>query len=441
MTMLILEGGSTALELMALMPRSVLVTNDECLLEQARERFTEDRSYLGGWSTELLRTHVATQVVVGYEDDSANLRIGKRLISSGGLKVVCFCHDPSRVPEFREAGVNNIYCPSLMGAKLMASAVNPRIRDLIEIPIFGDSPLLGKKVDDIQYSLDAFVVGLIEGQEIIKADGRFLEKGDHMLIVSLGGKPEELQKTIVRKEARLRVFNRITAVVREAADVSGALSEAIYLANVMRAELTVLASSEDLVFACQDPLKACGLRHRIEVHEIPDLLSIQSLLANEELATDCLVMSVGSTMREKRSFRKWKLRRFIDDLDCSVLLSKKRQPYFSIMSVMDGSEESKSVVENSFKTAFLSRCSVTILRYVDELMPNGRENSLRNMAKLYGVWVSEVVVEGNPTIEFVSMVKSGDYDLVLINWRNRILREDLIGRAIIEGQVSLLFMK
>ncbi|MDD3398257.1 MAG: hypothetical protein PHW93_01475 [Candidatus Methanomethylophilaceae archaeon] len=441
MTMLIMEGGKAALELMALVPKSVLVTCDEDLMAQARLRFTEDRLHLGSWSTDLLRTFTVTEVVLGYEDDSANLRIGRRLITMGDLKVVCFCGDPERIPEFREAGISNIYCPSLIGAKTIASAVNPRIRDLIEIPIFGDSPLLGKKVDDIQYGLDAFVVGLVDGQEIIRPEGRFLEKGDHMLIASLGGKPEELQKTIVRKESRLRVFNRITVLVRDAADISTSLSEAIYLANVMRTELVILAASEDMVCPCQEPIKACGLRHRIEVADISELNDVQNILGTENMATDCLVMSCRDQMFEKRPFRKWRLRRFMDELDCSILLSKKRQPYFSILSVMDGTEESQMALEASFKIAFLSRSSITVLRYVDDLIPNGKENNVRNLSKLYGIWSTDMVVEGNPTVEFVSQIKSGDVDLAILNWRSLVLREDLIGRAVSKGQVSLLFLK
>ena len=441
MTTLILEGSRTALELMALVPKSVLVSEDGWLLSQARLKFTEDRLHQGCWSTDLLRTYAVTKVVLGHEDDNTNLRIGKRLITLGDLKVVCFCQDPDRIPDFRDAGITNIYCPSSMGAKMIASAISPRIRDLIEIPIFGDSPLLGRRVDDIQYGLDAFIVGLVDGQEIVRPEGRFLEKGDHMLIATLGGRPEELQKTIVRKESRLRVFNRITVLIKDSSDVSTSLSEAIYLANVMRTELVILAASEDLVCKCLEPIKACGLRHRTEVADISDLNTIQRILASDGMTTDCLVMSCGDEISERRPFRKWKLHRFLDELDCSILLSKKRQPYFSILSVMDGSEGSKDVLESSFKTAFLSRASMTVLRYIDDLMPNGRDNSVRNLSKLYGVCSNEMLVEGNPTVEFVSLIKSGTVDLAILNWRSMVLREDLIGRAVSKGPVSILFLK
>ena len=280
MTLLILEGGITSLQVMELVPRSVLVTKDETLYSIAKDKFSENRLVFGPWQIDLLRKYVVTEVVVGFEDDDRNLQVGEQLLRLGDQKVVCYCQDPSRMEEFHRARIRNIYCPSELGGKMIASSLFPGIRDLIEIPIFGDSPLLGKKIDDIQYGLDAFVAGLVEGEEIFKPEGRLLEKGDHMLIVSLGGRSEELQKTIVRKEARLKVFEKMTVIVLNEADIISTLVEAIYMANLMRSELTVLSSSDELMEGCQSSLKTCGLRYRTMVKEFSDLQSISDIVGN-----------------------------------------------------------------------------------------------------------------------------------------------------------------
>lgn len=441
MTLLILEGGITSLQVMDLIPRSVLVTEDKELFLSAKNIFSENRVVFGGWQIDLLRKYVATKVIVGYDDDNRNLQIGVELIHLGDQKVICYCHDSSRMEDFHRAHIHNIYCPSELGAKMIAASINPSIRDLIEIPIFGDSPLLGRKVEDIQYGLDAFVAGLVEGEEIVKLEGRLLEKGDHMLIVSLGGRSEELQKTIVRKEARLKVFEKISVVILNEADVVSTLSEAIYLANLMRSELTVLSSSQELVEKCQSSLKTCGLRYRTVVKEISDLQSISDVVGQDGLETDCLVMKSLLEFKERKSFRKWKLRRFLEDANYSILLSKKKQPYFSMLALMDGCENAKEMIEGAFKLCFLSRSAITVLRYLEDASLNGKENNLRNIAKLYGVRALDVPVEGNIAVEFVSNIRSGSTDLAFMNWDSNSLRDDIVGRIIVEGPVSLLIFK
>lgn len=441
MTMLIVEGGKTSLEIMALMPLAVLVSEDEELLTAAAERFPDARIHRGPWSTELLREYEVTAVVLGYEEDGANLLIGRRLMASGDLKVACFCQDPTRMPEFREAGIINIYCPSLMGARVVAASLDPRVRDLIEIPIFGDSPLLGKKVDDIQYGVGAMVVGLLDGQEIVRPEGRYLEKGNHMLIATMGVKPESLQKVIVRKEARLRIFRRVLALIRSADELSGALQEAAYLANAMSSDLAIILGDEELVEPTQEALKSYGLRYCLEVADLSSLEAIEERLLEEELGRDCVLMPVWDDMVEKRSFRKWRFRALMDRLDCSFLLSKKRQPYFSTLTLMDGSEEMRGIVESAFKVAFLARASLKVLSQIDDLSSNGEENTVRSMSKLYGVKGIELPVEGNPTVEFVSQLQSGKVDLAVLGWGCRLLREDIVGRAIAKGPVSLLFLR
>lgn len=441
MTLLILEGGITSLQVMELVPRSVLVTKDETLYSIAKDKFSENRLVFGPWQIDLLRKYVVTEVVVGFEDDDRNLQVGEQLLRLGDQKVVCYCQDPSRMEEFHRARIRNIYCPSELGGKMIASSLFPGIRDLIEIPIFGDSPLLGKKIDDIQYGLDAFVAGLVEGEEIFKPEGRLLEKGDHMLIVSLGGRSEELQKTIVRKEARLKVFEKMTVIVLNEADIISTLVEAIYMANLMRSELTVLSSSDELMEGCQSSLKTCGLRYRTMVKEFSDLQSISDIVGKKGLETDCLVMHSGMEFKERKPFRKWALHQFLNDAEYSILLSKKKQPYFSMLALMDSFENVKEMMEGAFKLCFLSRSSITVLRYLDDSSLNGKENSVKKIAKLYGVRAMEVPVEGNPAVEYVSNIKSGKTDLAFMNWNSKSIRDDIVGRIITEAPASLLIFK
>lgn len=72
--------------------------------------------------------------------------------------------------------------------------------------------------------------------------------------------------------------------------------------------------------------------------------------------------------------------------------------------------------------------------------PDERESILHMMrvGKVYGLEVTTEKVEGNPTIELVSEISSGDYDLVVANWNSPILRKDITKRMLFESPMSVL---
>ena len=152
-------------------------------------------------------------------------------------------------------------------------------------------------------------------------------------------------------------------------------------------------------------------------------------------------MHSGMEFKERKPFRKWALHQFLNDAEYSILLSKKKQPYFSMLALMDSFENVKEMMEGAFKLCFLSRSSITVLRYLDDSSLNGKENSVKKIAKLYGVRAMEVPVEGNPAVEYVSNIKSGKTDLAFMNWNSKSIRDDIVGRIITEAPASLLIFK
>jgi len=65
---------------------------------------------------------------------------------------------------------------------------------------------------------------------------------------------------------------------------------------------------------------------------------------------------------------------------------------------------------------------------------------LKRTGKIYGVDVTELRVRGNPTLEFILEVKSGAYDLIVLDWQGRSVKRDILRRVIEYGPRSTLVL-
>ena len=63
---------------------------------------------------------------------------------------------------------------------------------------------------------------------------------------------------------------------------------------------------------------------------------------------------------------------------------------------------------------------------------------IRRTGEMYGLDIIEDEVEGNPTLEFVSLVKSGNHDLTLVNRACKTVKSDIIRRVYMEAPKSVM---
>ncbi len=440
MKMMIIGGGRLGQELMSSTPRAIVVEANQKRLELLREKFGEDRVVEGPWNRSHLDIEGVEAVVIATHEDDRNVEIAKATQEKGFRYIVVKVKDPARIPELREMGIEDVICPHQFAAKAIRASLVPRAKDLIEIPIFPDSPHIGKRIEDLCFGLDAIVVGVVRNGSILRAEGLIIERADHLLVVSIGGRSKELQKTIVRKESRLKPFDRISALIVDEDDLNNTLSESLYLARIIGIEVDIISTDLALLAKGEEMARASGVPYTIRNVDTVELDCIPASIVEEGRELGCLALSASQRYRERRTFRRWRLYRLLREMEGPVLICKRRHPYYSILNVLDDHPEGAQVTELAFKLGFLLRSKLRILRYC-YLDPRGQERLVESLVRLYGVKCRDDPVEGNPTIEFVSELSSGDVDLIVFNWDSASITHDILGRAIMDGPSSILIMR
>ena len=205
-------------------------------------------------------------------------------------------------------------------------------------------------------------------------------------------------------------------------------------------EVDIISTDPVLLVKGEDMAKASGVPYNVRHVETLDLDSIPASISADGRDIGCLALRASQRYRERRMFRRWRLYRLLRDIDGPVLICKRRHPYYSILNVLDDHQDSARVTELAFKLGFLLRSKLRVLRYC-YLDPRGQERMVENLVRLYGVKCRDDPVEGNPTIEFVSELSSGDLDLTVVNWDSSSITHDILGRAIMDGPSSILIMR
>ncbi len=440
MRLLIIGGGRMGQELMASTPKALVVEANPRRLENLRDLFGEDRVIEGPWKEEHLDIPGLDGVVAATHEDERNINIALTARGRGLRYVVVKVKDPARVDELHDMGFEDVICPHQFAAKAIRASLTPRSKDLIEIPIFPDSPHIGKRMEDLGFGLDAIVVGVVRNGSVIRAEGLKIEVGDHIIIVSIGWRSKELQRTIVRKESRMRPFESITVLLAEEEDLNSTMSESLYMARIFDTRVDIVSADPALMEKGKEMARVSGAE--LNAFTVPslDLEALPSLLEEWGIKGCCIALRPSASYRERRRFSKWRLYRFLRDVGTPVLICRRRHPYQSVLNVLDEHPGSAAVTELVFKLGFLSRARLRVLRYgyVD---PREQERLVERLTKLYGVRCSDEPLIGNPTLEFVSELTSGNRDLTVLNWNSQSINIDILGRAIMEGPSSLLLMR
>ena len=440
MRMLIVGGGRLGQELMKSNPRSVVIEAKPRRLEILREMFGDDRVIEGPWEEAHFDDGRIETVVIATHDDDRNIEIAVAAKERGIPGIVVKVKDPARIPEIKELGIEDAICPHQFAAKAIRASLVPRSKDLIEIPIFPDSPHIGKSIEELGFGLDAIIVGVVRNGSILRAEGLVIEKADHLLVVSIGGRSKELQKTVVRKESRLKPFERITTLIIEEYDLNVTLSESLYLARIIGAEVDMVFADPSLVPRAEDMATISGVTYAVRVVGSLDIDELPAAAIVEGRDPGCIALSASPRYRERRVFRRWRLYRMLKEIQGPILICKRRHPYYNILNIIDDHPDSPPVTELAFKLGFQLRSKLRVLRYC-YLDPRGQERLVDNLVRLYGVSCRTDAVEGNPTIEFISEITSGDLDLTVVNWESPSITHDILGRTIMEGPSSVLIMR
>ena len=225
-------------------------------------------------------------------------------------------------------------------------------------------------------------------------------------------------------------------------DIEVVLREAMCIAASFDISLILASTSITLLSKAREMIKEKGIPYVEKMFRSLDLESLQKLMVTELLEAEAVALRVRPPMGKQRPLKTWKLGEFIQNAGVPVLLCRSGCPYNHILVLMDSSEKAEDAVEVAFKTALLSGGEMRLLRY-REPGESVEEQTLQvsRLARLYGIRVDEIEVEGNPTIEFVSEVTSGEFDLTVLNWNCKSVKRDIMRRVMVEAPSSVLVVK
>ena len=136
-----------------------------------------------------------------------------------------------------------------------------------------------------------------------------------------------------------------------------------------------------------------------------------------EITETCLLRDLDTTITTLRAIKELGVRISIDDFGTG----------YSSFSVLRQLPIDTLKIDRSFvNEATLDRGGSMIA------------SAIISLAGSLGLEIVAEEVEGNPTLEFVSLVKSGEYDLTLVNRACKTIKKDIIRRVYMSAPKSVM---
>ncbi|NYT16177.1 MAG: hypothetical protein GKC02_09515 [Methanomassiliicoccales archaeon] len=444
MKVIIIGGGRLGKQLANAIPDSVIVEYEKEKTALLRTLYGRDRVIEGtGTSEEILKAagiEEASAIVIATNSDHTNYIVALIADRYKVPKVIVRVDNPENVEIFYQIGIETVICPAIIAAKMINSTLYPDAREISEIHVFEDSPLLGKCIKDIGLPQNAMVAAVLRGHHFMKpGEDLMMERGDHLIVCSTGSTVPGAEDIISGGEKKLRPFDNILAVLRGDNDLDIVLKETLCLAGSFDIELTVASHIPDLIEKAVSRAKNTGLGIRTHVINSEGLGELGWLCKKDLNYVDCVVFAPNGKHTRGSKVETKEIVRFIKSLNIPVLISRGTCPYRKILTMMGFEDTCQKSANFALKVAMLTGADLHVMNFRDpEDLEQERILQIKRLGRMYGIDVKEEVVEGNPTIEFVSKVISGDFDLAVINWDSTILKRDVLKRMFYEAPLSIL---
>lgn len=441
MKTIIVGGGRLGKQLAETLPDSVIIEKNHSKVQMLRAHYGNNRVIEGtGTSREILKEagiEKADAIVVATDNDHTNYLIALLAEEFGVPKVIVRVDDPQNVDIFHQIGIETIICPAIIAAKMINSTLYPTAREITEVHVFENSPFEGKRVGEISLPADCNVVAILRGYQLVRpTDDLLLKKGDHLIMCSLTGVAPIAKDVISGVGEKLRPFENIMTVVRSDGDLE-AIKETAYLAKNFDIQSVIISGDDVLIKEAVRIAESFGVSLQTCPMNISRLENLIPSLPSDLSNIQCVAIRLDS--RYNRSANKKDMLRFIKSSRIPILITKGTFPYSKILTIMGSAEVCEYSVTVALKMALLTGAELHVMNYRDpEDVEQERMLNIKRMGNMYGIEVKEEVVEGNPTIEFVSRVTSEEFDLTVVNWESNILKKDVLRRMFFEASMSIL---
>jgi trk system potassium uptake protein TrkA len=128
--------------------------------------------------------------------------LAKRL---GSPRVIARVGDPALIRVAEELGIERALCPELVTAKLLSSLVSRGYGlaqllaageefSLLEVAVSPSSPFVGRSVKEVAGPPSSVILAVVEGGEVLKAEGDLkLREGQKLIVLARRGSEEEVK--------------------------------------------------------------------------------------------------------------------------------------------------------------------------------------------------------------------------------------------------------
>jgi len=243
-------------------------------------------------------------------------------------------------------------------------------------------------------------------------------------------------------------FEKILVPILSKNTVEMAFKEALLVASVARAEVTAVLSEgidrQEMEFRAMEmgvPLKVLlgeeKLMDIIKKHLHYPGCIILDIVKEHLYYPDCIIIDHEELGILDKLFNRSVVLKLIKCASCPVLVARTFRYYERVLALLDSSDVSASVGRHAVQIAH--SCGAELHLLILEIVPGELIDGIKKMGEKGNVRIIENWVEGNPMIEAVKEVKSGNYELAVIPWKGTgVIRSDLIRKIVNDAPCSVL---
>ena len=159
---------------------------------------------------------------------------------------------------------------------------------------------------------------------------------------------------------------------------------------------------------------------------------------------DLLVVDPEELTYFEKILKKSLVKKMLEEFITPILISRTRKAYEKVLLVTDASDATHSSFKMTRLFGEIYTSSIDIVDVSPEESENLKEEkeALKIHAETNGFHTKELEVEGNMNIEVIKLVKSGEYDLIVLPWGDSTtLKNDVVEGIINEAPGSVLLIK
>lgn len=243
-------------------------------------------------------------------------------------------------------------------------------------------------------------------------------------------------------------FEKILVPIISNDTVDKAFKEALFVASVARAEVTAVSSMEIDRREMESRAMEMGvpLKILLEEEKLMDIIKkhlhysgciILDIVKEHLYYPDCIIIDHEELGILDKLFNRSVVLKLIKCASCPVLVARTFRYYEHVLALLDSSDISASVGRHAVQIAH--SCGAELHLLILEVVPGELIDGIKKMGEKGNVRIIEKWIEGNPMIEAVKEVRSGNYELAVIPWRGTgVIRSDLIRKIVNDAPCSVL---